>query len=1084
MWLASAAMVAASSAWAATAQAQSTSGDKDSAVDSVTEVVVVGQRRAIQSAQELKKNSEEIVDSITAVDIGGLPDRSVTEALQRVPGVTIGRTTQPRDVDRLNAEGSGVQIRGLTWVRSELNGRDIFSARGGRAISWEDVTPELFAGVDVYKNPSADIVEGGLGGTVNLRTRMPFDQKGHQMAFSADYTRGDLRKAGSPSGSVLLSDRFDTNLGEFGMLVSLSNSKLKTAVNTIAVDPYNAHGLGVQSSYDGGATFNFNGDNAIAGQPKSRVFVPVGVQYRNNHQDRNRTGFYGAFQWRPSDNLELYTTLFRTEAKQTFQDRFAQTSACCSATNNQSFVVGPATGTSFTYDADGNFLKGQLVDGGGGGNGVANSFLLNLGTRYGVVKDNTNDVSAGFRWSNDRWLVTGDLQYVYSHREGTDLTVYNTVTLAGGFGLDLTGELPKITMANTTSTPSAFNLYAAMDHLDDNDAREYSGKFDATYAFDDDSWLKDIKLGVRATSRDATSRDAGYNWNLISAPWATRVTATADKYTQHQDKVSFDNFFKGDLSVPGLILPSFDLAKNPQALYSYLKQTVWNGPIPGGGPAYNDGEYGYYPPGGANGTIPSWSPAGGTYSPFTQGTMMSYMPIWAAPTGSISYWQPLGDVNTSFASSGGRGVNRQWEKTAAVYAKVRFGDDLPFHWGDQTMSWDGNIGLRVVKSSTDGQGFGTVGFIDPSQARFASPTAAAKITFADGKPFASVGGTNYTDILPSLNLRLKAKENLFLRFAASKNIVRPDFYQLDPSVNMSATLQSRNAAVADGVINPVTGAPYTQAQLDTAAAGGSAVKYHTDVAFGFYSGNPNLKPMRSNSFDLSGEWYFKGGMLAVGAFHKDVYDYIQSVQTLATITKADGKSVQAVGTIPQNMGHGKIYGLEFQYQQYYDFLPGALGGLGTELNATVLESKGTANVSSSTTDASQINASKLDLPLEQLSRYTYNATLLYSKYGIDARLAYNWRSRYLMSASASNLMVPVYSKSYGQLDGSVLYALSQQVKIGVQAVNLLNTRNELEMDQRDSWYLGTQGNFSKSLVRTHSWSVSDRRVSFIIRGSF
>ena len=1080
MLLASAAATVMSGGWAAAAQAQ-TATDKDSAV---SEIVVVGQRKAIQTAQDLKKNSEEIVDSITAVDIGGLPDRSVTEALQRVPGVTIGRTNQPRDVDRLNAEGSGIQIRGLTWVRSELNGRDMFSARGGRAISWEDVTPELFAGVDVYKNPSADIVEGGLGGTVNLRTRMPFDQPGHQMAFSADYTRGDLRKAGTPSGSLLLSDRFETSLGEFGMLVSLSNSRLKTSVNTIAVDPYNAHGLGVKSSYDGGVSLNFNGDNAIAGQTQSRVFVPVGVQYRNNKQDRDRKGFYGAFQWRPNDNLELYTTLFRTEAKQTFQDRFAQTSACCSATNNQSFVVGPASGTSFTFDSDGHLLKGHLVDGGGGGNGVANSFLLNLGTRYGVVKDNTNDISAGFKWSNDRWLVTGDLQYVWSHREGTDLTVYNTVTLNGGFGLDLTGELPKITMANVTNTPSAFNLYAAMDHLDDNDAREYSGKFDVTYSFDEDSWLKDLKLGVRATSRDATSRDAGYNWNLISAPWATRVTATADKYTQHQDKVSFDNFFKGDLSVPGLILPSFDLAKSPTLLANYLDKVIWNGSIPGGGPAYTDGEYGYYPPGGPHGTIPTWSPAGGTYSPFTQGTMMSYMPIWAAPTGSISYWKPLGDVNASFLSSGGRGVNRQEEKTEAVYAKLRFGHDLPFEWGGQAMSWDGNLGLRVVHASTNGQGYGTVGFIDASQKRFASTTAQAKIDFADGKPFASVGGTNYTDVLPSLNLRLKARPNVFLRFAASKNIVRPDFYQLDPSVNMSATLQSRNATAADGIINAQTGAAYTQAQLDAAAASGSPVQYHSDVAFGFYSGNPNLKPMRANSFDLSGEWYFHGGMLATGVFHKDVYDYIQSTPTLATITKADGKSVTAVGTIPQNMGHGKVYGLEFQYQQYYDFLPGALGGLGAEFNMTMLESRGTSNVSSSVTDASQINASKLNLPLEQLSRYTYNAAALFSKYGIDARLAYNWRSRYLMSASASNLMVPVYAKSYGQLDGSVLYSLTPQVKIGVQAVNLLNSRYELEMDQRDSWYLGTQGNFSKSLVRTHSWTVSDRRVSFIVRGTF
>ena len=1079
--LASAAATVMSGGLAGGAQAQTATADKDSAV---SEIVVVGQRKAIQSAQDLKKNSEEIVDSITAVDIGGLPDRSVTEALQRVPGVTIGRTNQPRDVDRLNAEGSGIQIRGLTWVRSELNGRDMFSAKGGRAISWEDVTPELFAGVDVYKNPSADIVEGGLGGTVNLRTRMPFDQAGRQMAFSADYTRGDLRKAGTPSGSILLSDRFHTNWGEFGALLSVSNSKLKTAVNTIAVDPYNAHGVGVQSSYDGGTTLNFNGDNSIAGQPRSRVFVPVGVQYRNNDQDRNRKGYYAAFQWRPNGSLELYTTLFRTEAKQTFMDRFAQTSACCSATNNQSFVVGPASGTSLTFDSDGNFLKGQLVDGGGGGNGVANSFLLNLGTRYGVVKDNTNDISAGFKWSNDRWLVTGDLQYVYSHRGSTDLTVYNTVTLNGGFGLDLTGALPKITMANVTSTPSAFNLYAAMDHIDDNDAREYSGKFDATYSFDDDKFIKDIKLGVRATSRDATSRDTAYNWNLISAPWATRVTATADKYTRHQDKVSFDNFFKGDLSVPGLIMPSFDLAKSPTALYDYLNKVVWNGPIPGGGPAYTDGEYGYYPPGGPNGPIPSWSPAGGSYSPFTQGTLMSYMPIWAAPTGSISYWQPLGDVHTSFTNTGGRGVNRQWEDTASVYGKVRFGTDLPFSWGDEGMSWDGNLGLRVVRTKTDANGFGAINLIDQSQRRFASSTAATKITYADGRAFTTTGGTEYTDVLPSLNLRLKARPNVFVRFAASKNIVRPDFNQLDPSMSVTGTLQSRPATVADGLINQQTGVAYTQAELNAAAAGGSAVQYHTDVAFGFFGGNPNLKPMRANSFDLSGEWYFHGGMLAVGAFKKDVYDYIQSTPTLLNIATSNGSTVQAVGTVPQNMGHGKIYGMEFQYQQYYDFLPGALGGLGTEFNATILDSKGTQNVSSSTTDASQINAAKLDLPLEQLSRYTYNATVLYSRYGIDARLAYNWRSRYLMSASASNLMVPVYAKSYGQLDGSVTYALTPQVKIGIQAVNLLNSRYELEMDQRDSWYLGTQGDFSKSLVKTHSWTVSDRRVSFIVRGTF
>ncbi|MDC7675072.1 TonB-dependent receptor [Asticcacaulis machinosus] len=1100
--LSSATVVMIAAGFAAQAQDAETAEDTQ-------EVVVVGQRKAIQTAQQLKKNSDQIVDSITAVDIGGLPDRSVTEALQRVAGITIGRTNEPRDVDRLNVEGSGIQIRGLTWVRSELNGRDAFSAKGGRAISWEDVTPELFSGVDVYKNPSADIVEGGLGGTVNLRTRMPFDQAGRQVAFSADYTRGDLRKEGSPSASLLLSDRWDTNIGEIGVLLSASTSKLKTAVNTLAVDPYNAHGEGVQSSYNGGTSLNFNGTvancndtiddgngnqipnlstqcNEIDGQPFDRVFVPVGIQYRNNHQDRTRSGYYAAFQWRPSDSLELFATFFRTEAEQILQDRFAQTSSCCSATNNQSFLVAPATGTSFVFDDDGNFVSGQMVD---ASSGASNSFLLNLGTRYGKVSDNTNDISTGFKWNGEKLSLTGDLQYVQSHREGTDLTVYNTVNLPGGFGLDLSGDLPKITMANATSTPSVFNLYAAMDHADDNDARQYTGKFDATYAFDDGFWLKDIKVGLRATSRYSTQRDGGYNWALISAPWATRVTATADRYTQNQDIVAFDDFFKGDVSVPSLIMPSFDLAKDSGALSDYLNDVIWNGPVPGGGPAYNNGEFGYYPQGGPNGTIPSWAPNGGQYSPFVQGSLLSYNPIWASANGGINYWKAFnGDYNAGFQNFGGRGINRQSEKTTAIYSKLRFGGETFFgkelSWDGNAMSWDGNFGLRVVKTETEGRGFGTVGFISQAQKRNASPTAAAKIDFADGQSFETIGGTSYTDVLPSLNLRLKVTDNFFIRYAASKNIVRPDFYQLQPSLTMSATLQSRNATVADGIINELTNAPYTQAQLDAALAQNAAVQYHTDVAFGFYSGNPNLKPMRANSFDLSAEWYFNGGMLATGIFKKDVYDYIQSNTGAITITKDTGQSVQAVGIVPQNMGHGEIWGMEFQHQQFYDFLPGVLSGLGTEFNMTILESRGAKNTSSSTTDGAQIGASKLDLPLEQLSRYTTNATLLYNKFGFDARLAYNWRSRYLMSASASNLMVPVYSRSFGQLDGSILYSINKNFKVGVQAVNLLNSQMELEMDQRDSWFLGTQGNMSKALIRTHSWTVNDRRVSFIVRGTF
>src|SRR5690606_24599906 len=129
----------------------------------IEELLVSGQRASIQSAQDVKRNSNVVVDSIVAEDIGKLPDRSVTEALQRVPGVTVGRYTN-NDAEHPAAEGSGVAVRGLTQVRAELNGRDVFSAASGRGLSFESVPAELMYAVDTYKSPSADMIEGGLGG--------------------------------------------------------------------------------------------------------------------------------------------------------------------------------------------------------------------------------------------------------------------------------------------------------------------------------------------------------------------------------------------------------------------------------------------------------------------------------------------------------------------------------------------------------------------------------------------------------------------------------------------------------------------------------------------------------------------------------------------------------------------------------------------------------------------------------------------------------------------------------------------------------------------------------------------------------
>ncbi|MGH1557952.1 TonB-dependent receptor plug domain-containing protein [Caulobacter segnis] len=139
-----------------------------------------GDRRARKpaSAQAIKRSADQIVDSVQAQDIGKLPDANTTEALQRITGVQIQRRYGEGATDFDHRTQPAVTVRGLTQVQNFLDGRAVYSASGGRAFDLEGVPPELLSGIDVYKNAPANIIEGGVGGAVNLRTRKPFDAAG------------------------------------------------------------------------------------------------------------------------------------------------------------------------------------------------------------------------------------------------------------------------------------------------------------------------------------------------------------------------------------------------------------------------------------------------------------------------------------------------------------------------------------------------------------------------------------------------------------------------------------------------------------------------------------------------------------------------------------------------------------------------------------------------------------------------------------------------------------------------------------------------------------------------------------------
>src|SRR5262245_15548851 len=227
--------------------------------DVVDEVVVTGLRTSLETAQGIKLDADTFVDSITATDIGAFPDKSVAEALQRVPGVTVSRLQSSDDSNHFSAEPATVLIRGLTFVRTEFNGRDSFSADGYRGLNFNDVSPELMSGVDSYKNQTADMIEGGIAGSVNLRTRLPFDSDGQVLSLTGRANYGDRVEDTTYEASGIYSNVWEIGPGRLGAMVNYAYSHVKTQSEGVVMQRIGAFCNGGNNDADGNPIMNDDG---------------------------------------------------------------------------------------------------------------------------------------------------------------------------------------------------------------------------------------------------------------------------------------------------------------------------------------------------------------------------------------------------------------------------------------------------------------------------------------------------------------------------------------------------------------------------------------------------------------------------------------------------------------------------------------------------------------------------------------------------------------------------------------------------------------------------------------------------------
>ena len=1079
-------------------------------------IVVTGFRRSLQSAQDIKRDSDSIVDSVTAEDIGALPDRSVVETLQRIPGVSISRFAAGVDPDHFSSEGSGATVRGLTYVQSQFNGREAFSALNGRSLGFQDVPSELLGGVDVFKSPTADRIEGGISGIVNLRTRVPFDSAGSYLAGTVEANYGDFVEKFAPTVSVVGSTRWETPIGDIGILGSVVYSQLFTRSDRLQLSSFRNRPI----YSDGTRTDVVEFDGAT--QQGVGLF-PRGAVMGSDDRDRERYGYAAAAQWRSNDgSMEATFQFLRSDARLAWTENTIEIATDNVTANGDSRA---RAGTSISFDEDNVFERGLITGPTGWRADQSGDVPIDSRLRtpaFGLQSNNqfrehversvTDDYGFNFKWDvNDRLGVSLDYSHIESRGEvvdngiwgttyqdaylelnGGDFPVVNFVApqncetsitdpqgvcqgvpgASGNYPIYLTGQ------GASFNDPSANFWRSAMDHVEESEGNSDAFRVDLDYAFDDDSFLRSVQGGYRYANRNQVARVSAYNWGVLSEQWGnggpvwmdeqiggapadqTGPTSQTGQYAEYQ----WQNFMRGQANNP---------AFNQGRLY-------WTG-----SPASDYAGYVAW----AKAIRDEWLPAGST------------------PTGDSTGWVPLGERPGVLANSQylpGE-VNPIEETNYAGYVMARFDTDFSNGW-----RFNGNVGLRY--SSTDRVSSGFIQFptsdpltpdatcretvqqiVNPQPGEEAptTNTISAGCAYlysnpglrADVRSFANAAfvpndvNTSYDYWLPAVNLKLEVGGGLQFRAAYFKGISPPNTRDIRNYTPVDIAPQVPIGQELTVVPDTTTADPN-----DGIIQGESAVVVE---GRGIRGGAADLLPVTSDNFDLTAEWYFNQvGSLTMSAFYKEIKGVVV-FDTQRQSFSNNGQTFDVILTRELNAPEtGKVKGVEIAYQQTYDFLPGALSGLGLQANYTFVDSSGVPQPTLGAGDPSVVDdfVSNIDVSgfgLQGLSKHNFNITPFFDYKGLSLRASYAWRSRYLLTTR--DVIVPydpVFQEKYGQLDASIFFQATENVRIGVQGVNLANSVT------RTSVAVEGPGGADDIRIIPRGWFMNDRRFSAIARFTF
>ncbi len=277
--------------------------------DTLERVEVTGTRASLQRSLALKRNAAGVQDSISATELGRFPDNNVADSLSHITGVAISRTA--------GGEGQKVSIRGLgpEYTITTFNNRLLGTDSAGRYFAYDVLPADVISGADVIKSTQASLMEGAIGGLVNLRSASPFDQKGQRGLLRLEADRNQMSSLNGKKLSGTYSNTFGDTLGVLlGVVVANRDVRTDTAGNdggwSRNPKPSDPEAFWQWGNTWGGA-IDPNGNGQLD-LDEEGLIGPGQFRFGSIMEKKKRTAFSGKVEWRPSSDVKVVVDGFKT----------------------------------------------------------------------------------------------------------------------------------------------------------------------------------------------------------------------------------------------------------------------------------------------------------------------------------------------------------------------------------------------------------------------------------------------------------------------------------------------------------------------------------------------------------------------------------------------------------------------------------------------------------------------------------------------------------------------------------------------------------------------------------------------------